>query len=129
VTFRPNPYLADAAAFELGAREKFYPADIEAGRIERGDAAVDVEAWRAIAALLAAGSVETDLSWAQLELATSRALISTSEKAAAKPGDWRLVERRDAVASIHARIAWHRWYHSGSRGPSPLKAPQVQQAA
>lgn len=109
--FRPpmlRSYFAAAAARELAIREKRYPEKLAAGEMARDDAEADLAAWRAIATLFADGAAETDLSWAQLELATARALQRREDALAEKPADPDRIARRDAVWGIHERISWHR---------------------
>lgn len=115
-------YFADAAAREVEAREKHYPAMVDAGEIERGDAEADLAAWRAIAALFRAGSAETELAWAALELATSRALQRCEDDLAAKPTNATRRARRDAVWGIHERISWHRQRLAPAAPAAPAKA-------
>ncbi len=98
-------YLAVAAKRELSARESHYPAQVEAGTLGREEADQDIAAWRAIAELFAAGSAETGLAFAELELATSRALQRREEALNRKPADPDLTLRRDAVWAIHERIS------------------------
>lgn len=132
MTFTRRPELAQAAAFELASREKYYPAMLAAAEIARDDAAQDLDCWRAIATMLDAGSAVTDCSWGQLALATSRALVSRCEACDAKPGDRYLEARRDAVQEIHNKFAWHHWFMTGMRGPRPTRpapALQLQEAA
>jgi hypothetical protein len=111
--------LAAMAGLEHEARVRHYPAQVEAGTLARDDAAADIAAWAAIVALLAAGEVETDLGWGDLELAASRAMIRRSEAAEADPANPRLAERRDAVQAIHAKLVWTRWFFTGLGEPEP----------
>lgn len=108
--------LSAAATFELDSREKHHPAMIADGELTREEADADLAAWRVIAALFRGEEVESWLSWAELEHATSRALIRRSAKAEAKPDNRLLAARRDAVWGIHERIAWRR--HLGRPVPS-----------
>ncbi len=110
---RLKSYFAQAAARELGAREKHYPQQVEAGALGKEDAETDLAAWRAIAELFDRGDTEATLSWAQLEHATSRALIRREEALAGNPHDQRLIARRDAVWGIHERIVHHRAFFMG----------------
>lgn len=110
----PDPWLAAMARAEHASRVARYPALVEAGRLERGDAEADIAAWAAIAGLLEQGSCDAtaieaiagDTSmpsawWALLEHAAARALVSRSAAADAAPGDAARAEKRDAVHSIH----------------------------
>jgi hypothetical protein len=91
-------FLAEAARHELAAREKRYPRMVEEGAIERGAAAADLAAWRAIAEIFAEGSTRSDLGWPELEHAAAGAMARLAEIEAAPA-------RRDAVQAIHARLA------------------------
>lgn len=125
VLSRPR-YLADAAAAEVASREKHYPAMIGAGEIERGDAETDLAAWRTIAILFSEGEASFEFAWATLELATARALQRTSEKVedaqVAGVATDSLARRRDAVQSIHTRIAWHRLHWAGTAAAAAAEA-------
>jgi len=103
------PWLAEMATAEVATREARYPAMIDAGTIERTDAEADLEAWRAIAGICGSnGITSSDRTWSQLELAASRALIRGEEVVIRKPGVRALIERRDAIQAIHARIVHQR---------------------
>ncbi len=108
-------YFERAAARELRAKERAYPAMVEAGEISREEAAADIASWQVIAELLRAGTARSSLSWAELELATSRTLLRREEAAKAEPGNMDLIARRDAVWGIHERISWRR--HLGKPNP------------
>lgn len=110
---RLRAHFAGAAAREVESRERHYPAMIERGEIERRDAEADLAAWRVIAALFAEESVEAETNWAQVELASSRALQRREDALAAKPDSASLRERRDAVWGIHERIAHARRFWTG----------------
>jgi hypothetical protein len=101
-------YFAAAADRELAAREKHYPAIIDAGKLGREEAEADIAAWRIIAMLFAEGSCPTELSWTALAEVTASALERREEALAAKPNDQSLRARRDAVSGIHERIVYHR---------------------
>jgi hypothetical protein len=101
-------YFAAVAARELESREQHYPAMIDAGEIARDDAEADLAAWRVLVPLLRDGSVETELSLAQLELATARALRRCEDYVAEKPGNAIRIARRDAIWGIHERIRHQR---------------------
>jgi hypothetical protein len=101
-------HLAEAAKRELAAREKHYPAMVEAGRLGREEAQAEMAAWRVIATLFAEGSCETELSWTALAETTAGALQRREEALAAKPDDQALLARRDAVSGINERIVYHR---------------------
>lgn len=121
-----NQYLARAAARERDTRARNYPARIEAGKVERGDAEADVAAWSAIAELFDKGEALTGLTYPELELATSRALqrreqalaecpppaagdlLDQAEATAAAERRIALLARRDAVWAIHERISHQR---------------------
>jgi len=112
---RANAELAAAAAYERDVLEKNMPAMIEAGRITPDDAAAAIAAWRTIAALVESGSTETDLSFADLHLYTSRCLIGLEEAVTkAEGGEARilvhLIRRRDLVAVLHAQIERNRFH-------------------
>jgi hypothetical protein len=113
-------YFAAAAERERDVRLTHYPKWVEEGRIETGKARAEIEAWRAIATLFGAGTVETGLSWAELVYAAGEALQRREEAVAAKPGNADLVARRDAVAGIYERLEWHR--STIMRAPSPSRA-------
>lgn len=130
-----SPFLADAAAIELASREKWYPSDIEAGRIERTDALNDLSCWQAIHLALQA-RIETErgaanplwtlrinIPWAALEHAAGRALIAQTERAAEKPGDQARAARRDAVQQIHNWVAYHRWFWTDLTQSFPPRLP------
>lgn len=116
-----RPYFAEAAARELETREKNYPAMIDAGEIARDDAAADVDAWRDIVAMFRDGSVDTERSWAQLELATSRAHQRCEEYLAEKPDNATPRARRDVVWAIHERIVRARWFWTRLGEPAPAE--------
>lgn len=135
-----SPFLADAAATEVASREKWYPADIEAGLIERTDALNDITCWKAIHLALQA-PIETergatsplwtlriDIPWAALEHAVSRALIAQTERAAEKPGDQARAARRDAVQQIHSWVTYHRWFWTDLSQSRPPRLPAVPAA-
>lgn len=125
-------YLAAAAARELAIREKRYPEKIAAGEIAKDDAEGDLEAWRTILALFTDGSAETFLTWAVLELATSRAVRSREEALARAPDDEDLIARRSAVWAIHERITWNRSFWSldrADRGLAPAHGLREAEAA
>jgi hypothetical protein len=103
-----RPWLGEMAREEHTSRVRRYPALVEEGRLERGDAEADIAAWDAIATLFTEGEVETPIGWAEMELAATRALQSVSAAAEAKPDDERLRARRTAIDGIHDRLAWHR---------------------
>jgi hypothetical protein len=113
-------YFAACAEREVRVRETHYPAMIEAGTIARDDAEADLGAWRDIYCLFFAGTVDTARSWAQLELATSRALQRCEADLAAQPDNARRRERRDAVWGIHERITWYRWFWTQLGAPAPV---------
>ena len=97
------------AAAEVSTREARFPAMIEAGRIERGDAEAELAAWRAIAGICGSNGITSEAcAWPQLELAASRALIRGEEVVIRKPGNRALLERRDAIQAIHVRIVHQR---------------------
>jgi len=103
------PWLAEVAAGEVATREAHFPALVEAGRMERTDAEAELAAWRAIAGICGAnGIASTSLAWPALELAASRALIRGEEAVNRQPGNRALLERRDAIQAIHARVAHQR---------------------
>jgi hypothetical protein len=107
-------WLGQMARLEHEARVTHYPAQVDAGGIERGEAAADIAAWDAIARLFADGGVETDQSWAELELAAARALQRREQAHAVKPDNAALRQRRDAVWAIHERIVWARGFWTGA---------------
>jgi hypothetical protein len=111
-------WLATMARAEHAARVTHYPAQVEAGEIERGDAADDIAAWDAIARLFAEGSVETELPWGALELAAARALRRREDACLASPASEALRRRRDAVQAIHDRIVWTRNHWTGAPTPA-----------
>lgn len=101
-------YLAAAAGRELAIRERRIPAMIAAGDMTRRDGEAEIESWRVIAALFRDRSVETGLTWADLELVTAQALLRREEAVAAAPDKPEAIARRDAVWAIHERIAYTR---------------------
>ncbi|HWT12261.1 MAG TPA: hypothetical protein VN231_05880 [Allosphingosinicella sp.] len=131
-----TPDLAEAAAFEVGSRERHYPAMIEAGEIKRAEAAADLDAWRAIAAMLALprgadadGRVGnprlqagTEIPWPALAAAAGRALERQTRRAEAARGDARAAQRHDALRAIHYVIVAEAWFWNGGRGPRPISA-------
>lgn len=105
--------LAPAAARERDSRERNFPELVKAGRIPAEQAEAELAAWRAIAEILKRGETERDTSWTELHLYTSRCLLALEAdlRRAAQAGSDklpRLIERRDLVAAIHARIDWHK---------------------
>lgn len=130
-----TPFLADAAATELASREKWYPSDIEAGRIERAAALNDLSCWKAIHMALQAPiaredgadnplfSLRIDIPWAALEHAAGLALAAQTERANAKPSDQARRARRDAVQQLHDWVVYHCWYWTQLSRPYPPRAP------
>lgn len=100
----PHPALAAAAAFERDARVKHYPADVADGRMTRDEAEADIAAWTAVADIMAGGPTSAPLTWAELALATTRALVRRNEDAETHPGNERKATRRDMVDAIDERI-------------------------
>lgn len=104
------PLLAAVAARELALREKHYPAMIERREIENSEAAADLRAWRAIAALFAAGT--GDEEWRELESAADRALVGRDHACRAKPGNAYLESRRAGVRWILEWIVYLRAFYA-----------------
>jgi hypothetical protein len=101
-------YFAAAAARELKSRENHYPAMVKDGAITRDESEADLAAWRVIRELIEHGAALTPLSWADLEHATSKALLRREADLEADPKNAKLLARRDAVWGIHERISWQR---------------------
>jgi hypothetical protein len=113
------PLLAAVAAQELALREKHYPAMIERREIEQGEATADLRAWRAIAALFAAGAGAEE--WRELEAAADRALVGRDQACRAKPGNAYLESRRAGVRWILEWIIYFRaFYARRDRALPPL---------
>lgn len=100
-------WLADMAAFERDRRGATYPGSVAAGKRSAADAEADYAAWVAIAEWFA-GRRPDEISFAAMEHATSRALASLEALAERRPGERAILERRDAVAAIHERVAHRR---------------------
>jgi hypothetical protein len=125
--------LATAAAYEVTSRETHYPGMIEAGQIGRGEADADLEAWRAIAAIIKSDPgpdgegwvrdprilVGTELPWAAIEAAANRTHARLAARAAAAPDDRRYATRAANAAAILARLSEERWFWTGGKGPRP----------
>lgn len=104
------PLLAAVAAQELALREKHYPAMIERREIQQGEATADLRAWRAIAALFAAGAADED--WRTLEAAADRALVGRDQACRAKPANTYLESRCAGVRWILDWIIYFRAFYA-----------------
>lgn len=100
--------LALAASSELARREKWWPVEVAEGRMAEADAARDIAAWRAIAALLAneqpdldplLGATTND-AWASIWKAADTAV----ERRLAAPATAANETRVAALAAIRARL-------------------------
>lgn len=111
--------LVAGATAERARRETHYPGMIEAGHMERGDAQADIDAWRAIEAMLALEPIEdggrnpriaigTELPWEALERAANRAVISLTERVSAHPDNPKLRQRLNVVQTIQRWIGRER---------------------
>jgi hypothetical protein len=99
-----HPWLASIAAGEVARREARDPAKIA----DRAAAAADLSAWRAIAALLAEGSAETSLSWAELIHAARIQFDALARPTGGvMSADPAKAERLGAVEAIFSRLEWH----------------------
>ncbi|QAY77895.1 hypothetical protein [Sphingosinicella sp. BN140058] len=103
-----RPYLARVARREHDLRQEHYPAMVKAGTMTAEEAHEDCAAWRVVAELFTSGTSETKRTWAELELATGKALQRREQACETAPGDKALADRRDAVWAMHERISWHR---------------------
>ncbi|SMF70688.1 hypothetical protein [Allosphingosinicella indica] len=105
---RVMPHLVDMAGREREVRERVGAQLVAAGTMSREELEADWRAWRAIERWLAGKSLGQDIGFAELELATARALQRNSAKADADPGNAAVVERSDAISAIHSRVAHER---------------------
>lgn len=110
--------LAGAASYEVGSREKHYPAMIRAGEIRSADADRDLAAWRAIANLFDKAYAWVE-DWNELVDAGDRAVTSRDEACAAKPGSAYLISRRARVRWIRDMLVYHRGFYARVREPLP----------
>jgi hypothetical protein len=122
-------HLARAAAFELQSREKHYPAMVAGQSLSAEEAQADWRAWRAIARFTAGEPIGDDISWAELEHATSNALIRREQACQAKPDNRGLAERRDLVAAIHQAISHNRAWIDDLNAALRRRAEQERAAA
>lgn len=102
-------FLAPAAMLERDTRERHFPALVKAGKITREEATGELAAWRTLAELLESGETQRQTSWSELHLYMFRCLQALERDVKkAETGDAdklrKLIERRDLVAAIHARI-------------------------
>lgn len=104
--------LAPFARREVETRELRYPALVDQGRLDRGAALADIDAWRRIAAWLETGEVPLGRSgtaspkqiWTPLREAAHEALKRGDRALAKAPHDPATARRRDAIAAIHALL-------------------------
>lgn len=104
--------LAPIAARELSLRERDWPKAVAAGGMTQADADADLAAWRAIAALLERGSIETELTWGQLMTALTTAQDRRGEAIIAARGsdkEARLEQRLGGVVAIRRAIERSAW--------------------
>jgi hypothetical protein len=115
-----DPDLFAAAAHEVSARDRHYPASVASGKLTGDEATVDFQAWHVILTLLqtghfesiAAGGIDgqTVIGWAQAQDAADLAVKRTAQALAAAEGgsdkaqllDVRLQQLR-AIAALVAR--------------------------
>lgn len=95
--------LAKAAAFERDERRRLYPERIRDGKIERGDAEADFNAWQEIVRWCE--GEPNDLFLHPMVLAASRALQAGEAAVAKAPADQARIARRNAVAAIHEALS------------------------
>lgn len=95
--------LAAAAAFERDERARLYPQRIRDGKVTAEDAEADFVAWHEIARWCE-GEAPDPQFMPGMELAAMRALQAGEAAVAKAPDDPKRIERREAVAAIHAAL-------------------------
>lgn len=100
--------VAPAAAVERDNRAEAYPKLVHLKKVTADDAAADYRAWCAITLWTAGERIDFDIGFAEMELATVRALRTADQAVQRAATDQAAIARRDAIADIHALVSGHR---------------------